>query len=414
MNKIKAYLVHYPNDGLGNIVRLIANESAVKYYFLSKHTRNEIIEFAKEFCDLQNYDLQTEIKNELEFRIMQQSETLEVDTTLPQTEQPQETKKEFVIDVKNLNIKDLIKNATENFVNTNSEKILDKVMTKRINEAVQRLQPTYVKIGERKQIKLQGRAHKAFKECLFLAQHERQLFISGPAGSGKTTLGEQIAKALDLKFGFISCSAGLSEAHLLGRMLFDGKYVPSDFITLYEAGGVFLLDEVDAADANTMLTINSALANGIVSVPNRKDKSSAKRHKDFILIASGNTWGNGSFEYHGRNHLDAAFLDRFALSRVEVDYDKQLEKEITSVYPELSKALWEIRDNCSKNKIRKVVSTRAFISGVRQMDAGKELKEILQRFFVGWSKEEISKVIDFNKLGTEEEIKTETDGQEAN
>lgn len=39
----------------------------------------------------------------------------------------------------------------------------------------------------------------------------------------------------------------------------------------YEEGGVFLLDEVDAADANVLLVINQALANGHLPVPNRTD-----------------------------------------------------------------------------------------------------------------------------------------------
>lgn len=318
------------------------------------------------------------------------------------TQTPEQVKKEFVIDIKNIDIKHEIKHAVIGFAKLHVEANFEKAISKEINEAVKKLQPNYIKVAERKQVKIEGRTHKSFEECLFLAQHERQIFISGPAGSGKTTLGEQIAKAFNLNFAFISCSAGLSEAHLLGRMLFDGTYVASDFINLYENGGVFLLDEVDAADANTMLTINSALANGIVSVPNRKEKPHAKRHKDFILIASGNTWGNGSFEYHGRNHLDAAFLDRFAMSRIYIDYDKQLEKEICAGYPELSKVLWKVRENCYKQKVRRIVSTRAFIAGVRQMSAGKELQQVVERFFIGWTDEEKAKALNGINLKTEE------------
>lgn len=331
--------------------------------------------------------------------------------TETQAEAVAETKKEFVIDVKNLDIRSEIKYSIVNFTKLYCEANMEKAISTEINEAVKKLTPNYIKVGARKQVKIEGRMHKAFEEVLFLVEQENQVFISGPAGSGKTTLGEQVAKALSLPFAFISCSAGLSEAHLLGRMLFDGTYIPSDFVTLYENGGVFLLDEVDAADANTMLTINSALANGIVSVPNRKEQAHAKRHKDFILIASGNTWGNGSFEYHGRNHLDAAFLDRFAMSKIFIDYDKDLEKEICRGCPELAKALWHVRSNAYKQKVRKVVSTRAFIAGARQIAAGKTLQETLQRFFVGWSKEEIVKVIDINKL-SEEGISEQTEVKE--
>lgn len=120
----------------------------------------------------------------------------------------------------------------------------------------------------------------------------------------------------------------MSEAHLLGRMLFDGEYVESDFVRLYENGGVFLFDEIDAADANTLLVINSALANGYMSVPNRKEKQRAERHENFICIVAGNTWGKGSVEYAGRNRLDSAFMDRFTVAKLEIDYDTDLEGKI--------------------------------------------------------------------------------------
>lgn len=312
------------------------------------------------------------------------------ETPFPQTRS--NGTREFVVDVKGLDIRKEIHAATVDFVKLHADANLDKIMDRIIAEKVKALTPNFIKIGERKQVKIEGRTHKAFQECLFLCEQHRQVFISGPAGTGKTTLGEQVAKALSLSFAFISCSAGMSEAHLLGRMLFDGTYVPSDFVTLYENGGVFLMDEVDAADANTLLIINSALANGIISIPNRKEKSHAKRHKDFIVVASANTWGAGSFEYHGRNHLDAAFLDRFAMSKLSVDYDKKIEKEFCQACPELANNLWDIRKNAEKNKVRRIVSTRAFKEGATQIAAGKTIDQVLNRFFVGWTKEEITKV----------------------
>lgn len=323
----------------------------------------------------------------------------------PETKPEENKEQEFVIEVTAFDIKDEIKKATKEFVAENCGNTFEKELDKVVEKAVQKLTPNYIKIGEREQIKVEGRTHKEFENCAFLAQHQRQIFIAGPAGSGKTTLGEQIAKAFKLDFAFISCSVGMSEAHLLGRMLFDGTYIASDFVNTYEKGGVFLMDEVDAADANTLLTINSALANGMIAVPNRKEQPHARRHKDFILIASANTWGSGSYEYHGRNHLDAAFLDRFAMSRVFVDYDKQIEKEFCSEALELAKVLWEIRKNCEKNKVRKIVSTRAFKEGAIQMKAGKTLKQVIERFTVGWTEEEKAKVVpaDFAKI-TEEQV----------
>lgn len=262
-----------------------------------------------------------------------------------------------------------------------------------LKKELQKLKPTNVRITGRKSTGvIQGYTHKMLREATFLCEQERQLMMVGPAGSGKTTLASQIAKAFEIDFSSISCSAGMSEAHLLGRMLFDGTYVPSDFITAYENGGVFLFDEIDAADSNTLLVINSALANGYVSVPNRKDNPRAHRHEDFICIVAGNSWGNGSNTYQGRGYLDAAFLDRFAVSKLEVDYDTSLEAEIAGEHTEVLNRMHHIREVVTKQRLKRIVSTRSIVSAVRQAAAGRSLNQIEKIFTTDWSKDEVRKI----------------------
>lgn len=289
-------------------------------------------------------------------------------------------------------VEKLVGKGVNAYIKSVGEDKLQKATEKIVKTEVEKLKPFVVKVGEAESVKIEGRLHKKFDEVLFLAIQEKQVYLAGPAGSGKTTLASQIAESLKRDFSHISCSAGLSEAHLLGRMLFDGTYVASDFVTAYENGGVFLFDEIDAADNNTLLVINSALANNRLSVPNRKEKPHAIRHENFICLCAGNTWGSGSTEYHGRNHLDAAFLDRFSVSKVEIDYDRDLEREIAGDYTEMADRLWKIRDDIKNKKLRRLVSTRAFVSGCRQRKAGKSTTEILNTFSIGWSHEEKSKV----------------------
>lgn len=238
---------------------------------------------------------------------------------------------------------------------------------------------------------VKGRLHKDFNELLEILTIERQAFLGGAAGTGKTTLAAQAAEALNLPFAHISCTAGMSEAHLLGRMIADGTYISSKFVELYENGGVFLADEVDASDANTLLVLNSALANGYISVPNRATKPTAKRHPDFYMVCAANTFGNGSSEYSGREIMDAAFMDRFALTKIHVDYDTELEKDICKDYPSMSKAIFKVRENVKKHKMRRVVSTRVFVSAVKALKAGVSEDKVFARFFTGWTPEEIAK-----------------------
>src|SRR5262249_40226256 len=162
---------------------------------------------------------------------------------------------------------------------------------------------------------------------LMLARARRNVLLVGPAGSGKTHLAKQVAQALGLDFAHISCSAGMSEGQLLGRLVPTGEagrfeYLRSEVVRCYEEGGVFLFDEIAAADSNTLLVINSALANGQMCVPNRPHNPVAVKHPDFVCMAAANTFGTGADrQYVGRNQLDESTLDRFRIGQIEMDYD---------------------------------------------------------------------------------------------
>lgn len=291
-----------------------------------------------------------------------------------------------------IDLNSILKEAAREYISSEESGLLNHI-NERIKDEALKLRPIEVTVGEREPVRFEGRLHKCFGTLLQALNHERQAFLVGPAGTGKTTLAGQVAKALKLEFGHISCTAGMSEAHLMGRMIADGSYVPSEFITLYENGGVFLFDEVDAADPNTLLIINSALANGRMSVPNRRDNAIALRHKDFFAICVANTYGNGSNQYSGRQILDAAFLDRFCMSKIDITYDTELEREILQERAGLANKLWQIRKNIDAYKLRRILSTRVFVASAVKVRDKITDKEIFDRFFTGWASEEIAKAM---------------------
>lgn len=237
----------------------------------------------------------------------------------------------------------------------------------------------------------------AFEDVLRLCANRMHVLLVGPAGSGKTYIAETISKVLKLRFAHISCSAGMSEGHLLGRLLPTGKngafeYTVSEFVRCYENGGVFLFDEIDAADPNTMLIINSALANGYLSVPNRHKNPVAKMHKDFVCIAAANTFGRGSDRlYVGRNQLDESTLDRFRIGQVEVGYDENVE---ASLCPDagLRSKLKAVREKVMLHGMRRVVSTRFMKNAYVMKMNGMTDDKILNALTLGWSKDELAKV----------------------
>lgn len=238
-----------------------------------------------------------------------------------------------------------------------------------------------------------------FEQARDLAKCRRPIMLVGPAGCGKTYLAGKVAEQLDMDFASISCSAGMSETHLLGRSIpnvTDGtsRFQSTDFLRCYENGGVFLLDEIDAADPNLLVMLNSGLANGYLSVPSRSEAPSAQMSPDFVIFASANTFGRGADRlYVGRAQLDEATIDRFRMGTIQMDYDKNVE---ATLCPDesLLDVCWQIRTKIESNKLRRLMSTR-FIKDAYTMfnDADWSIQQIVNTFFQGWSVDEQSRCL---------------------
>lgn len=145
------------------------------------------------------------------------------------------------------------------------------------------------------------------------------VWLVGPAGSGKTSAAHKCATALGLQFYAKSVGPQTSESSLLGYYDANGRYVRTQLREAFENGGVFLLDEVDAGNPAVLVVINAVLANGVAAFPD----GVIKKHQDFILVAGANTIGQGADrQYVGRQQVDAATLDRFVF--LQWDYDPNL------------------------------------------------------------------------------------------
>ena len=242
-----------------------------------------------------------------------------------------------------------------------------------LRELAKRNQQLEVKIGDRVNI-VPGLKHKQLEQLIKYAALRLSPLLVGMAGTGKTHAGEQTAVALGLDFYAMSVGAQTSKSDIIGYMAANGEYVTTHFRKAYEEGGVFLMDEIDAGNANVLIQINAALSNGLCAFPDKM----VKRHEDFVFIASANTFGNGANrQYVGRNQLDAATLDRFAV--IEWFIDDELESQLTTG---LNGKAWYMavraaRDYIAEKSIRALISPRATQKGSKLLHIGQDLEEVI-------------------------------------
>lgn len=199
--------------------------------------------------------------------------------------------------------------------------------------------------------------------------HRLNVWLAGPAGTGKTTAAKAVAKALGLKFVF---NGALDTSYKLsGFRTASGDVVRTPFREAWEHGGVYLFDEVDASAPSAVLEFNAALANGVYAFPD----AVIERHKDCVIIAGANTAGvGGTSEYVGRQKQDAAFLDRFAY--IDWPLDEQLERAISG-NPDWTTRVQSVRSKIKTRGIRgTIITPRASIYGASLLAAGLNQEQV--------------------------------------
>lgn len=227
-----------------------------------------------------------------------------------------------------------------------------------------------------------GTQHRQFNKLVTKLAAGCNVYLAGPAGTGKTTGARSAATALSKMWGrevrFEFNGAIDSEHKLLGFVDAQGRIVSRPFRKAFTEGGVYLFDEVDASLAGALLAFNAALANSHCDFPD----GCFEKHPDFRCVAAANTWGFGAtHDYVGRNKLDEAFRDRFVM--LNWDTDEALERHIalTNIEDENLGSKWityvqQCRAKAKTSGIRCVISPRASIYGCALLQAGEAWDEV--------------------------------------
>jgi len=224
-----------------------------------------------------------------------------------------------------------------------------------------------------------GRQHARFPLLLAFIARRKNVYMVGPAGSGKTSAAHKASDALSLVFGSMSVGPQTTQSGIFGYMDAHGNYVATEFRRRYEHGGVFLFDEIDRGNPGVLTALNQAIENGSCSFPDKP----IQKHADFVAIAAANTYGTGaSREYVGALQLDASTLDRFAT--IAWGYDEQLETDLatatyaatggtdTAVLTAWIGKVRKARKRAAELKIRHIVSPRASIVGAEMLATGMD------------------------------------------
>lgn len=244
-----------------------------------------------------------------------------------------------------------------------------------------------------------GRQHEAFETLLKAVSAGVPVWLTGPAGSGKTMGAEKASEGLGLAFSAVSIGPQTTQAHLFGYMDATGTYRGTQVRERFEHGGLLLIDEIDRGNPGVLTSLNALLANNVCAFPD----GMIQRHPDFRIVAAANTIGMGADrQYVGALQLDASTLDRFVV--IEWPYDAAFERDLAHGMGNGTGSAWcdriqTLRKAAENLKLRCIISPRATFNGIRLLAAGLD-KATVENMTVWSSIDAASKTRILEQAGT--------------
>ena len=177
--------------------------------------------------------------------------------------------------------------------------------------------------------------HYIFREellvrALYAIATNQRMYLQGHTGSGKTTLVEQIAAALNWPFMRINFDSEITRMDLIGRdTLKEGASVFVDGMLpkMMQSPYIGVFDEIDFCRPDVAYVMQSVLEGNSFRITEDGGRL-VEPHPMFRMFATGNTVGQGDEHgmYQGARPQSLAFLDRFTIWG-KVDYLAEAERE---------------------------------------------------------------------------------------
>ena len=225
-----------------------------------------------------------------------------------------------------------------------------------------------------------------FENILKLVAAHENVYLYGPAGSGKNTIAEQIADALGVDFYYQNTL--VTKFDVSGYKNAQGEYEETPFYKAWKNGGLFFADELDNSTAEAIIALNAALTNGYYTFPNSGEK--VAKNPNFYCIAAGNTNGQGATEeYCGRYQMDESSRDRFAF--IEIGYNAKVEESICGGHLDTLEFVRDLRSVTKSLQIKLICGYRAISRLAKFYDM--DTKFVLDSFiFKGLSVDDIREI----------------------
>lgn len=207
-----------------------------------------------------------------------------------------------------------------------------------------------------------------FQRIVAKVSRGNNVYLYGPAGSGKSHTAEQVADALGLDF---YGQTTIQFAHdVRGYGDAGGNFQETPFFKAFANGGLYFQDEYDRSNAEAAIVLNSALANGWYDFP---IVGRVEAHPNFRFMAAGNTLMTGADEeYVTGQEIDASSRDRFAYF-FEVDYNHDVELRIAHGHEDIVSFVEDVRQAIKETGIKHVVSYRATAAMIDEVENENDL-----------------------------------------
>jgi cobaltochelatase CobS len=222
---------------------------------------------------------------------------------------------------------------------------------------------------------------EALESTALAIELDMNLLLVGPTGCGKTSMVEELASLCNQPTTRVNLDGDVRSSDFLGQMNLVVDPVTSQTVTKWTDGVLpaamrngywLILDEMDAAPASILMTIQAVLESGHKLTLKENSGELIKAHPNFRIIATANTLGRGdeSGLYVGTNVLNEATLDRFGIvieySYPNVKQEASIIKAKTGIDTETARAMCsvakKIRDGADNDECNCTFSTRRILN----------------------------------------------------